>query len=455
MFDGLENRISAIVAMGGLIAGGVLCPAEGLAEETSLVPGADSGSISRSQASEWYGADDEGKGANGVWSSNGRPGWNGTGVPNEQGAVAYFSSTKKNNVTQDNSDGVTIGSLILDLGKTVLADLTVKGTSADDLGPIAFDQDGTGPGAAVVSNNAARSRIQIGTTAPIALKDDLLLINTTDDSYDRTYSISITAKIGGAGNVTFDNQLDSPDNGPILLSNAKSDFSGSVLIRRGCAKAQNDKAFGLTTNPVTLGAEGYGDATLCFEGSAMIFAYPLTVGKVTNGRLRIHGETLSDAPKKNCAVTMTGAIALDGDCVFDIPAKPYADTEWTYLHTIKAPISGAGALIKENDGTLVIQKVNTANSYAGGTVLKEGTISVTSGATLGTGALDVYDGATLDLAGDVTVQSLSVNGKLQPKGAYAAADSEEPGVIKVAWLKGSGKLTAVEGKESGLMLLVR
>jgi autotransporter-associated beta strand protein len=141
--------------------------------------------------------------------------------------------------------------------------------------------------------------------------------------------------------------------------------------------------------------------------------------------------------------------------VFDIPAKPHADTECTYLHTIEAPISGAGALIKVNDGTLVIQKVNTANSYAGGTVLKEGTISVTSGATLGTGALDVYDGATLDLAGDVTVQSLSVNGKLQPKGTYAAADSEEPGVIKVAWLTGSGKLTAVEGKESGLMLLVR
>ena len=458
MFDGLENRISAIVAMGGLIAGGVLCPAEGLAVETSLVPGADSDSISRSQASEWYGADDAETAANGVWSSNERPGWNGTGVPNEQGAVAYFSSTKKNNVTQDNSDGVTIGSLILDLGNTKTGenfDLIVKGTSDKVFGPIAFDQDGTGPGSAVISNNAAHYRIQIGKTAPITLKDDLLLINTTDDSSVRTFSISITAKIGGAGNVTFDNQLDSPDNGPILLSNADSDFSGSVLIRRGCAKAQNAKAFGLTTNSVTLGAEGYGDATLCFEGSAMTFAYPLTVGKVTNGRLRIHGETISNDPKKNCTVTMTGTIALDGDCVFDIPAKPHADTEWTYLHTIKAPISGAGALIKENDGTLVIQKVNTANSYAGGTVLKEGTISVKSGATLGTGALDVYDGATLDLESDVTVQSLSVNGKLQPKGTYAAADSEEPGVIKVAWLTGSGKLTAVEGKESGLILLVR
>lgn len=413
-----------------------------------------------SQASEWYGANDAGAAANGVWSSNGQPGWNGTGVPNGQGAVAYFSSTKKNNVTQDNVNGVTIGSLILDLAPNIAnVDLMLNGTSSSNQGPVVFDQDGAGPECALMSNNAARVRMQVGTNAPITLQDDLLLINTTDDTYSRTFSISITAKISGSGNVTIDNQLDRPDNGPILLSNASSDFSGSVLIRRGCAKAQNAKAFGKTTNLVTLGAEGCGDATLCFEGTSMTFSNPITVSKVTGGRMRIHGETISKPNNEGSySVTLSGPILLNGDVVFDIPAYAYREAGFECpltSETVKASISGAGALIKENDGTLVIQKVNTANSYAGGTVLKEGTISVTSGATLGTGALDVYDGATLDLAGDVTVQSLSINGKLQPKGVYAAADSEEPGVIKVAWLTGSGKLTALEGKTSGLMLLVR
>ena len=54
-------------------------------------------------SSEWYGANDGGTAAAGVWSSDGKPGWNGTGVPNGQGAVAYFGSTKKNTVTQDST----------------------------------------------------------------------------------------------------------------------------------------------------------------------------------------------------------------------------------------------------------------------------------------------------------------------------------------------------------------
>lgn len=408
-----------------------------------------------SQASEWYGANDAGAAANGVWSSNGQPGWNGTGVPNGQGAVAYFSSTKKNNVTQDIAEGVTLGSLVLDLAPNLALDLTLNAPSGGSAGPIVFNQDGEGPESAVISNNAARARVSIASGVPIVLNDDLLLINTTDDTHERSFSISHTGQISGTGKLTIDNQLDIPENGPIMLAGGTSDFVGDVLIRRGCAKVKNNKPFGATANVVTLGAEGYGDATLCFEGSGVTFPYPIVVSQVTSGRLRIHGETLTSSPGKDCVVNLTGSIKLNGDVVFDIPAKPYAATDWTFEERIKADISGTGAVIKENDGTLVIRKVNTANTYAGGTVLKAGTLSVENEVTLGTGALDVYDGATLDLAGDVTVQSLSLNGKLQPKGVYAAADSEETGVIKVAWLTGSGKLTAVEGKTAGLMLLVR
>ena len=408
------------------------------------------------RASEWCGANASGTAQAGVWSSNDSPGWNGTGVPNAQGAVAYFGSAKKNVVTQDITEGITIGSLILDLPPTVAnVDLMLNGTSSAS-GPIILDQDGPGPGCAVISNNAARVRMQIGTSAPVTLNDDLLMVNTTPDTYARTFSISITAKISGKGNITIDNQLDRPDNGAILLSNASSDFEGDVLIRRGCAKVQNPKAYGRTKNVVTLCAEGSGDATLCFEGTALTFAYPVVVSPVTGGRMRIFGEALAADPKKDCAVTMTGALTLNGDVVFDIPAKPYATKDWSYLHTVKAPISGVGALIKENSGTLVIQKVDTGNSYTGGTVLKAGVLSLKGGATLGTGALDVYEGATLDLDGDVTVQSLSLDGKLQPKGVYAATDnSTEAGVVKVAWLTGTGKLTATAGKQPGLIIAVR
>lgn len=401
-------------------------------------------------SSEWYGANDGGTAANGVWSSDGKPGWNGTGVPNGQGAVAYFGSTKKNTVTQDISAGVTVGSLILDLAPTISnVDLMLNG------GPVTFDQDGAGPGYALMSNNAARVRMQIGSNAPVTLNDDLLMINTTPDTYHRTFSISITAKISGSGNVTIDNQLDRPEEAPILLSSAASDFEGGVLIRRGCAKAQNGKAFGKTTNLVTLGAEGYGDATLCFEGTSMTFSNPLVVSKVTNGRLRIYGESISQPNKSgDYAVTLKGGVTLNGDVVFDIPSHAYNDGTIVcpFTETVDSVISGVGGVTKENNGTLVFKKVNT---YEGGTVLKAGTLSLTSGATLGTGGLDVCDGATLDLASDVTVASVSLNGKLQQKGVYAALGSDDPKAFKVAWLTGVGKLTATEGRVPGLSISIR
>lgn len=407
-------------------------------------------------SSEWYGANDGGTAANGVWSSDGKPGWNGTGVPNGQGAVAYFGSTKKNTVTQDSTTGVTIGSLILNLDPTIAnVDLMLNGASTTALGPVTFDQDGAGPGYAVMSNNAARVRMQIGLNAPVTLNDDLLLVNTTPDTYHRTFSISITAKISGFGNVTIDNQLDRPDEAPILLNNSSSDFEGNVLLRRGCAKAQGSKPYGKTTNTVTLGAEGYGDATLSFEGTSMTFLNPLVVSKVTNGRMRIFGESISQPSKSgDYAVTLKGGVTLNGDVVFDIPSHAYNDGTIVcpFAETVDSVISGEGGVAKENNGTLVFKKANT---YAGGTVLKAGTLSLANGATLGTGGVDVYDGATLDLASDVTVASVSLNGKLQQKGVYAALGSDDPKAFKVAWLTGVGKLTATEGRVPGLSIIIR
>lgn len=407
-------------------------------------------------SSEWYGANDGGTAANGVWSSDGKPGWNGTGVPNGQGAVAYFGSTKKNTVTQDSTTGVTIGSLILNLDPTIAnVDLMLNGASTTALGPVTFDQDGAGPGYAVMSNNAARVRMQIGSNAPVTLNDDLLLVNTTPDTYHRTFSISITAKISGFGNVTIDNQLDRPDEAPILLNNSSSDFEGNVLLRRGCAKAQGSKPYGKTTNTVTLGAEGYGDATLSFEGTSMTFLNPLVVSKVTNGRMRIFGESLSQSSKSgDYAVTLKGGVTLNGDVVFDIPSHAYNDGTIVcpFAETVDSVISGEGGVAKENNGTLVFKKANT---YAGGTVLKAGTLSLANGATLGTGGVDVYDGATLELASDVTVASVRLNGKMQQKGTYAALDSSAGGaVVKVPWISGTGLVRALDGK-SGMAIIIR
>jgi outer membrane autotransporter protein len=66
-------------------------------------------------------------------------------------------------------------------------------------------------------------------------------------------------------------------------------------------------------------------------------------------------------------------------------------------HTLSNTISGTGALVKQGTGTTTL---TAANSYAGGTALKQGRLNVGHNLSLGTGALSMDDGTTLGFAAD-------------------------------------------------------
>ncbi|SEG97713.1 outer membrane autotransporter barrel domain-containing protein [Variovorax sp. NFACC29] len=65
--------------------------------------------------------------------------------------------------------------------------------------------------------------------------------------------------------------------------------------------------------------------------------------------------------------------------------------------TLSGTISGTGSLIKEGAGTTTL---TAANSYGGGTALKQGRLNVGNSLALGTGALAMDDGTTLGFAAD-------------------------------------------------------
>ncbi|WP_307597729.1 autotransporter outer membrane beta-barrel domain-containing protein [Variovorax boronicumulans] len=64
-------------------------------------------------------------------------------------------------------------------------------------------------------------------------------------------------------------------------------------------------------------------------------------------------------------------------------------------HTLSNTISGTGSLVKQGTGTTTL---TAANSYAGGTALKQGRLNVGHNLSLGTGALSMDDGTTLGFA---------------------------------------------------------
>ena len=94
------------------------------------------------------------------------------------------------------------------------------------------------------------------------------------------------------------------------------------------------------------------------------------------------------------------------------PSTFAADSGRTITIGTGAPVSGTGALTKVGAGSLIL---NGANTYAGGTAVNEGTLTVnnaTSSAT-GTGALTISNGATLNGSG-IIGGATTVSGFLNP-----------------------------------------
>ncbi len=389
------------------------------------------------------------------WSnSKTDPGWD-TDYPNGQGAVAIFpASSKKNSVTMDVDCGVTLGSLILDAG-TQNTDFQF-GSSVSSGATLTFDQDGNGPGYAVISNTSKRARVNLGADYEVNLADDLFLVNRGDENYtpQRTYSISITGPITGKGNLTIDSDQIYTNGCVAITGHKNNSFTGETHVVSGCLKVQNaqgNKPFGIESNIVRLGRHGGSEAKILLDGSSPKISNPIVVEGGAVGELSLGVVVLNAATFTS---TFAGALTLNGPVSFDVPLF-FVKNNTSYYGTnvVSGAISGVGRLTKKNNGVLKI--ASESNDWSGGATVSNGTLVVAAGSTLGTGPLDVCDGATLDLASDVTVASVSLNGKLQQKGVYAALGSDDPKAFKVAWLTGVGKLTATEGRVPGLSIIIR
>ncbi|CAN7752526.1 autotransporter outer membrane beta-barrel domain-containing protein [Variovorax sp. LjRoot84] len=221
-----------------------------------------------------------------------------------------------------------------------------------------------------------------GTFAPLSLAGFETLIN---DSGTWNFNVALapagitnTTVLGGTLILGADNSAYTGSmtvgSGGVLQSSAQ--FAPAAITDNGLVRfAQPDSATyaGLVSGTGGIEKTGAGTLTLtqdqAFTGTTTVSAGVLQLGDGgTTGSVR--GNIVDNA---TLVVNRSDALTLSGT------------------------ISGTGSLVKEGVGTTTL---TAANSYAGGTALKQGRLNVGNNLALGTGALAMDDGTTLGFVAD-------------------------------------------------------
>ena len=120
--------------------------------------------------------------------------------------------------------------------------------------------------------------------------------------------------------------------------------------------------------------------------------------------------------------------------------------------TLSGVISGTGAVIKANSGTLTLSGQNT---YSGPTIVSSGTLG--TGAELALTAnttLEVFSGGNIDLGGTTqTVDRLYFDTFLQIAGSYGGAGSGAM-FVYTNYFTGSGILNVIHGIPQGTVIMM-
>jgi len=181
-------------------------------------------------------------------------------------------------------------------------------------------------------------------------------------------------------------------------------------------------------NQVLRGVNSYTGGTIVSGGGVLGITADSGLGNVS-GRLTLDGGTL----KALAGLALARQIALGtGGGTFDTNGFNLA---------LGTPVSGSGSLTKNGLGILTL---SGANSYAGGTVVNEGTLRLAAGASLPTlGALTV-NGGTFDFNGNnVTVGALSGLGGTISMGSGSLTVTESSSTTLAANITGTGGLSMV------------
>lgn len=257
----------------------------------------------------------------------------------------------------------------------------------------------------VSGNNTWSTQIALAASATIGSDSGLLTLNAATASLLGT---NTNLTVAGAGNTTLGAfnlgaaTLTKNGTGTLTLT-GNNTYSGATTITAGIVNTQTLTALGDATTGTSVTA----NATLQIQGGLTFAATDEALTITGSGAAGQSGAlvSLSGTNAYNRTLLLGGAASIGtvaGSLTFGhASAISGTDTDLTFnsvgATTVSGGISiGAGALVKNNTGTLTLA---AANTYSGDTTVNNGILNIGHASSLGdaVGATTVVSGATLQL----------------------------------------------------------
>jgi autotransporter-associated beta strand protein len=325
------------------------------------------------QAEVWDGPD---SGATALWNIPAN--WNPDTVPDAAGAAAIFNNSGANRTVTFGED-ITIGSLTFNNSTSFFNRL---GTASAAVGTpvLTFDAPGAGPATIIMTGNATGGTTPNGINGPVVLQDDLII---TAPITANTSVAGVFTFIGTGSTITGPGGITKEGPGTMTFADTAKAFTGPLIINEGRLRF-NANARASATSAVIVASGGQ----IALDGNATYdFGSPATTV------MNLNGTGLATFPgairvETNRVVTIPNPVLLQSDAALNIVGTAGA-------LTLTNEVSGPGNLTvgflpgdPAASGTLTL---NALNSYAGGTTLSLGAVTVggSAAASLGSGDVEV------------------------------------------------------------------
>ena len=290
----------------------------------------------------------------------------------------------------------------------------------------------TGPGNLSVGNNTT-----------------LELTGSGNNNYTGTTTIAAgsTLRFQGSGNSDFASAISgggtlvmSNGSGQVNLMNNNTAFDGSITIASGSIEAWNTNSLGSGVGTTTVQSGGalrlwntnsvvYASEALTLNGTG-VGGNGGALRNITNNNVWQGNITIGSGTRIN---SDSGTLTISGTVTGGTNNMFFGGSgNITLSNTISgSQTAGNGAIFKDGSGVLTLSANNS--SLSGLIRLREGTISITNGNSLGGGSLELGNGAN--------VATLLVNSNTTIANRVEISDGISAGVINVA----SGQTATVTG----------